>query len=75
MKKVFTFFVLVSCILVFSSCAAPSSSNTSAIESSASSDSQQTDSSEIVNPLKDKEYEELKIDPDEDFAMFLSEIN
>lgn len=73
MKKVFTFLVLVSCVLFFSSCAASGSGNTSAIESQASSTSQQTDALEIVNPLKDKEYEELKIDPDEDFAMFLSE--
>ena len=73
MKKVFTFFVLVSCVLFFSSCTAPSSSSISVVEESAISNSQQTDASEIVNPLKDIEYEELKVDSDEDFAMFLSE--
>ena len=72
MKKIFAVLVAVVCIFAFSSCATPSSSNTSVVENPASFDFQQTDSSEVVNPLKDKEYEELNIDSDEDFAIFLS---
>lgn len=72
MKKIFAVLVAVACIFAFSSCATPSSGDTSVVENPASFDSQQTDSSEVVNPLKDKEYEELNIDSDEDFAIFLS---
>lgn len=72
MKKLLACFVLFAYLLAFSSCSSSDSSNTSDTENSNSSISQQSSSSEIANPLKDKKYEELKIDPDEDFAMFLS---
>lgn len=65
MKKYFFLFMGIVCICIFSSC-----TNSDNLDSSTA---QKNESSQILNPLKDKEYETLQIDAETDFSTVLSQ--